>query len=89
MCKLTVIIFYFVQEADALQMSWCGHRQSEYVTDGLVEAWVGSITEGHRLLFVLQEVLDVSHLVVDCDQVVHGHHGALFDPEGTNTHNEP
>lgn len=61
-----------------------GYGQGEHVPDGLVEARVCPVTEGHRLVFVLQEVLHVAHLMVHCDQVVHGHYSALFDPEGTS-----
>ena len=61
-----------------------GHGQGEHIADGLVEAGVGSIAEGHWLVFVLQEVLDVAHLMVHRDQVVHSHNGALFDPGDTS-----
>lgn len=76
----TRVVFHFVQEADALEMFGCGHREGQDIADGLVEARVGSITEGHRLVFILQKILHVAHLMVDCDQVVHGHNSALFDP---------
>lgn len=75
-----MVALYFVQEADALQMFGGGHRQCEYIADGLVEARVGAVAEGHGLVFVLQEVLDVAHLMVHRDQVVHRHHRALLDP---------
>lgn len=65
-------------------MFGCGHRQGKHITNGLVEARVGSITEGHRLVFVLQEVLDMTHLMVHCDQVIHSHNSALLDPGDTN-----
>lgn len=61
-----------------------GHGQGEHIANGLMEARVGSIAEGHRLVFVLQEVLDVAHLMVHCDQVIHSHDCALFDPGDTN-----
>lgn len=78
--SLTSVVVHFVQEADALQMFRRGHGQGQHVADGLVEARVGSVAEGHGLVFVLQEVLDVAHLMVHSDQVIHGHDGALFDP---------
>lgn len=80
----TRFVVNFVQEADALQMFRRGHRQGQHVTNGLVEARVGSIAEGHGLVFVLQEVLDMAHLMVYGDQVIHGHNGALFDPGDVN-----
>lgn len=76
----TNVVFHFLQEADALEMFWCGHRKGQHITNGLVEARVGSITEGHRLVFVLQKILHVAHFMVDSDQVVHGHNRALFNP---------
>lgn len=48
-----------------------------------MEARVGSVTEGHRLVLVLQKILDVAHLMVHCDQVIHSHNSALFDPGDT------
>lgn len=48
-----------------------------------MEPRIGPVTERHGLLFVLQEVLDVAHLMVHGDQVVHGDHCALFDPGDT------
>lgn len=80
----TVVVLNFVQEADAVQMFGRGHREGKDITNGLVESRVGSVTEGHRLIFVLQEVLDVAHLVVHRDQVVHSHNSALFDPGDEN-----
>lgn len=77
----TIVVFHFVQEADAFQMFGCGHRQGQDITNGFMEARVGSVTEGHGLVFVLQKILHVAHLMVYCDQVVHGHNCALFDPE--------
>lgn len=82
--SLTVVGLNFVQEIDALQMFGCGHRQGEYIANGLVEARVGSIAEGHWLVFVLQEVLDMAHLMVHRDQVIHSHNSALLDPGDTN-----
>lgn len=76
----TGVAFHFVQESDAVEMFGRGHRQGQYITNGLVEARVGSITKRHRLVFVLQKILHMAHLMVDCDQVVHGHNRALFDP---------
>lgn len=76
----TRVAFDFVQEADAVEMFGRGHRQGQYITNGFVEARVSSITKGHGLVFVLQKILHMAHLMVDCDQVVHGHNRALFDP---------
>lgn len=82
--SLTVVVVNFVQEADALQMLGCGHRQGQYIANGLMEARVSSITEGHRLVFVLQEVLNMAHLMMYRDQVIHSDNSALFYPEDTN-----
>lgn len=82
--SLTRVVFHFIQEANGLEMFGSGHRESKNITNGLVESGVGAITKGHGLIFVLQEILHMTHLVVNCDQVVHRHHGALFDPGHTN-----
>lgn len=77
---VTFVVLHPVQQANALKMFRCGHRQGQNITDGLVESRVGAVTEGDGLIFILQEVLNVSHLVVYGDEVVHGHHRALLDP---------
>lgn len=82
--SLTKVVFHFFQEANALEMFGSGHRQSKNITNGLVESRVGTVTKGYGLLFVLQEILHMTHLMVNRDQVVHRHHGALFDPGHTN-----
>lgn len=43
--------------------------------------WVGSTTEHIGLVLVLQVVLYVTHLMVNRDQVCHGHISTLLDPE--------
>lgn len=40
---------------------------------------VGSTTVAHRLIFVLQVILDVTHLMVHSEELLHGHCGALLD----------
>lgn len=42
--------------------------------------WVSSFPEGHRLVAVLYEVLNVTHLVVNGDQVLHCHISTHFNP---------
>ena len=42
--------------------------------------WISAIAENSRLVFVLHEVLDVTHFVVYDNQVLHLHFGALFYP---------
>lgn len=83
---LTVVTLHFVQEPDALQMFGRGDGQRENVSDGFVEAWVGAGAERNGLVFVLQEVLHMAHLMVHSDQVIHSHNGALFYPGNTSRH---
>lgn len=78
--SLTIVVLNLVQEANALQMFGCRHRQGKYISNGLMKAGVGSVTEGHGLVFVLQEILNVAHLVVHGDQVIHCDNSALLDP---------
>lgn len=42
--------------------------------------WVGTFAVRARLVLVLQEVLNVAHLVVRHQQLLHVHLGALLDP---------
>lgn len=44
-----------------------------------METRVGSATEAHWLLLVLQVILDVAHLVVYGEELLHCHRGALLD----------
>ncbi len=80
MRRCTFIVIHLVQQANALEMFRCGNGQGQYVTDGLVESRVGAVTERDGLILILQEVLNVAHLMVHGDEVVHGHHRALLDP---------
>lgn len=45
---------------------------------------VGSATEAHWLVLVLQVILDVAHLVVHCEELLHRRYGALLDPTKGN-----
>ncbi len=76
----TFIVLHIVQQANALEMFRCGNGQGQYVTDGLVESRVGAVAERDVLILILQEVLNVAHLMVHGDEVIHGHHRALLDP---------
>lgn len=49
-----------------------------------MESRVGAVAERDGLILILQEVLNVAHLMVHSDEVVQGHHCALLDPrDGT------
>lgn len=63
-------------------MAGRGCRQGHGVPDGFVEAGIGSVAEQHRLVGVVHEVLDVTHFVVNCDQVFHVDGNAQFHAEG-------
>lgn len=41
---------------------------------------ISSTTESHRLVLVLQVILDVPHLMVYSEELLHRHCGALLDP---------
>ena len=77
-----MVALHLVQQADALQVFGRSHRQGQHIANGLVETRVGPVAERDGLVLVLQEVLHMAHLVVHGDEVIHGHHGALFDPAG-------
>lgn len=38
---------------------------------GLMFTWVGAISVDQRLFLVLQKILNVSHLMMDGDQILH------------------
>lgn len=69
-----------VQQADFVQMSRSGDRESQHVPDGLVEARVGTSPQGDRQVLVLQVVLHVAHLMVHSGQLLHRDPCALLDP---------
>lgn len=79
------IVYTFIggqraQQADFVQMFGCRDGERQHVPDGLVEAGVGPASEAHGQVLVLQVVLHVAHLVVDGEQLLHGHCGTLLDP---------
>lgn len=85
---LTFVFHYLVQQIDAMEMFGGGDRQGHDISNSLMETRVGPVAEGDRLVLVLQEVLDVAHLMMHCDEVIHVHHGALLDPGDTGVGGE-
>lgn len=69
------------EQPDGFQVFRCRDGERQNVADGLMKARIGSAPEAHRLVLVLQVVLDVSHLVVHGEELLHRHCGALLDPE--------
>lgn len=76
----TRVIDDMVQQANFVQMCRSGDRQCQHIPNGLVEARVGTLAQGDRLVLVLQIVLHVAHLVVHRGQLVHSDPCALLDP---------
>lgn len=76
----TRVIDDLVQQAKFVQMSRRGDGERQHIPNGLVEARVGTLAQGDRLVLVLQVVLNVAHLMVYCGQLVHGDPCALLDP---------
>lgn len=76
----THVIADIVQQANFVQMCRSGDGERQHIPDGLVEARVGSLAQGYRLVLVLQIVLHVAHLVVHRGQLVHSDPRALLDP---------
>ena len=52
--------------------------EGDQVADRLVEARIGALAVGRRLIGVVHVVLNVAHLVVDGDEVVEGPLSALL-----------
>lgn len=59
----------------------CGHRQGQGVTHSFMESWVGTVAKDVWLVPVVQEVVNVTHLVVCRDEPILCHFRALSDPE--------
>lgn len=81
----TFILSITAEQTDFLEVAGGGDREGQDIPDGLVEARVGPAAEGHGLVLVLQVVLDVAHLMVHCEQLLHGHRRALLDPAVSKT----
>ena len=79
-CPHTRVIDNVVQQAEVVQVCRSGDGERQHIPDGLVEARVGTLAQGDGLVFVLQVVLNVAHLVVHCGQLVHRDPCALLDP---------
>lgn len=56
------------------------HRQRHCIADSFVESWIGAFPECDRLNGVLQIILDVPHLVMNRNQIIHIHRRAHLDP---------
>ena len=76
----TWVVGQVAEQADLPQVLWGGDGEGQHVPDGLVEARVGAPSEADGLVLVLQVVLDVAHLVVHGEKLLHGYCGTLFDP---------
>ena len=76
----TYVIADIVQQANFVKMCRSGDRERQHIPDGLMEAGVGPLAQGDRLLLVLQIVLHMAHLVVHRGQLVHRNPRALLDP---------
>lgn len=77
---LTIVICHSVQQIDGMQMFWCGNREGQDITNGLMKTRVCPTAVAHRLVFVLQVILDVTHLMMYSEELLHRHCGALLDP---------
>lgn len=82
-CTITVIIGDVVEEPKSLEVSRRLNREPYDVPNGFVECRVRSVPEQVRLLRVLQVILNVGHLVVYGQEVLHCHFRALFDSSET------
>jgi len=69
------------QKFNGMQMLGCGDGERQNIADSLVETGVGSAAEAHRLVLVLQVILDVAHLVVNGKELLHRYCSALLDPK--------
>lgn len=77
---LTVATTLTTEQVKIVEMFGGRHRQSQHISNSFVKARVGALLKGHRQVFVLHEILDVSHFMVSNHQVLHVHRGTLLDP---------
>lgn len=59
----------------------CGHRQGQGITHSFMESWVGAIAKDVWLVPVVQEVVNVTHLVVCRDKPILRDFRTLSNPE--------
>lgn len=76
----TRVVDNLVQQADFVQMCRGRYGEGQHIPDGLVEARVGTLAQGDRLVLVLQVVLDMAHLMMHSGKLVHSDPCALLDP---------
>lgn len=62
-----------------LQVLWCCNRQCHQVANGLMETRVSARTERNRLVFVLYVILNVTHFMMNGNEVPVIHRCALLD----------
>ena len=59
----------------------CGDRQRQGITYSFMESWVGTVAKDVGLVPVVQEVVNVTHLVVCRDKPIFRNFRALSNPE--------
>lgn len=79
-CHFTIVRGHPVQQVNGVQMFGCGNGEGQNIANSLVKTRVGSSTVAHRLVLVLQVILDVPHLMVHSEELLHCYCGALLDP---------
>lgn len=67
------------QKINGFQMLGRRNGKGQNITDSLVKTRVGSAAEAHRLVLVLQVVLNMSHLMVYSEELFHRDCGALLN----------
>lgn len=77
----TIVRSNSIQQFNGMQMFRCGNRERQNIADSLVKTGVGSATIAHRLVLVLQVILDVPHLMVYSKELLHRYCGTLLDPK--------
>lgn len=76
----TYVIGNMVQQANFVQMCRGRDRECKHISNGLMEARVGTSPQRHRQVLVLEVVLHVAHLVVYRGQLFHCDPCALLNP---------
>jgi hypothetical protein len=50
------------------------------ITNNSHITWISTFFVSWRLVFILDEILDMSHLMMSSKKVIHNNSGTLFDP---------
>lgn len=75
-----ILLESWLKEVERFQMLWCCCGERHDFSYCFMEALIGSISQQEGLHGICHVVLNVPHLMVRCQEVIHCHLGAHLDP---------